>query len=56
MQLHSPYHPTLPGLIAQASDYAIQNFRSFQGQQDAGYYWYTILRSYLENMGLYRST
>jgi hypothetical protein len=45
----------LPGLIAQANAYAIQNFRSFQGQNDAGYYWYTLLMAYLVNtMGLTR--
>jgi hypothetical protein len=50
-----PNHPDLPGLIAQANAYAIQNFRSFQGQKDAGYYWYTLLMAYLVNtMGLTR--
>jgi hypothetical protein len=48
-------HPDLPGLIAQANAYAIQNFRSFQGQKDAGYFWCTLLMDYLVNtMGLAR--
>jgi hypothetical protein len=48
-------HPDLPGMIAQSNVYAIQNFRSFQGQKDAGYYWYTLLMAYIVNtMGLTR--
>jgi hypothetical protein len=53
--LRWPDHPDLPGLTAQANAYAIQNFRSFQGQKDAGYYWHTLLMAYLVNtMGLTR--
>jgi hypothetical protein len=46
-----PDHLTLPGIRAQANAYALQNFRSFQGQKDAGYYWYTLLKAYLKNIG-----
>jgi hypothetical protein len=49
ISLRWPDRPDLPGLIAQANAYAIQNFRSFQGQKDAGYYWYTLLMAYLVN-------
>jgi hypothetical protein len=53
ISLRWPDRPDLTGLIAQANAYAIQNLRSFQGQKDAGYYWYTLLMAYLvNNMGL----
>jgi hypothetical protein len=47
MQLRWPSHPSLPGIIAQANNYAIQKIMSLQGQKDAGYYWYTLIKVYL---------
>jgi hypothetical protein len=53
--LHWPDRPNLETITTDSHLYTIQNFRSMQGQKDAGRLWHHLLKGAFENIGLHRS-
>jgi hypothetical protein len=55
LRLHWPDHPDLDVITADPHLYALYNFRSMQGEKDAGRRWYQLLHGALTNVGLHHS-
>jgi hypothetical protein len=46
IRLHWPDRPDLPAIPADPKSFAIQNFRSMQGQKYTGRKWYHLLKGF----------
>jgi hypothetical protein len=55
LRLHWLYNPDIEAIATDTHLYAIQNFRSMQGRNDAGRFWSHLLKGAFKNIGIYHS-